>query len=523
MYNPEPRNTRLPYFRAFSTCLVTQKTLTGFPSVLLPLILYIENMSTEEVTKKEGGSNVAIEPLAENSKADSSVEEPLTMSTKVPFFRRTLFQILIVGLCAFCAPGIWSAMNGLGVGGSQSPNLVNAANALLYAFMTVTCFAGPWLTNAIGFKYTLSLGSLGYPLYAAGLYVNNRFGDTWFVYFGAVACGISAGFFWSVEGAIATGYSEAHKRGRYIACWFTFRNFGNIVGGSVALAINHKVNHRGKVGYQTYLGFIAIQCLGLFIGLLLSNPEKVIRDDGTKIEAPRGIKWRTEGTEMWKLLKSKPILLLSPLFWYFGWIQAYPGTYLATYFTVRSRSLGSLMSAIVGTLATWLGGSLVDLKWHKSRQVRAITTFILIAALNSATWIWAVYIQNEYRKTRPVLDWERQWQFGRGFGVYMFERISLGMVENYIYWCIGNLSDSPGDQIRYSSLLRGIETAGVAVGFGVQAVPTKLIITASINCGLWFFALPFSYYATLQVVRKFNALDRKADESEAVTEPTKGT
>lgn len=71
---------------------------------------------------------------------------------RIPFFRSTLFQILVVGLCAFCAPGIWSAMNGLGVGGSQSPDLVNAANALLYAFMTVTCFAGPWLTNVIGFR-----------------------------------------------------------------------------------------------------------------------------------------------------------------------------------------------------------------------------------------------------------------------------------------------------------------------------------------------------------------------------------
>ena len=431
-------------------------------------------------------------------------------SIKTPFRRTTLFQILVVGICAFCAPGIWSAMNGLGVGGSQSPDLVNAANALLYAFMTVTCFLGPWLTNAIGFKYTLAIGSLGYPLYAAGLYVNNRFGDEWFVYVGAVACGISAGFFWSVEGAIATGYPESHKRGRYIATWFTFRNFGNIIGGAVSLGINHKINHRGKVGYQTYWGFIAIQCLGFFFGLLLSNPDKVVRDDGTSIKAPRGTNWKVERKEMWTLLKSRPILLLVPLFWYFGWIQAYPGTYLATYFTVRSRALGSFMSAVVGTLATWLGGSLVDIPWHRSRQVRAVVTYALIASLNSATWIWAVYIQWEYRRTRPVLDWGDQKSFGRGFGVYMFERISLGMVENYIYWCIGNLSDSPGDQIRYSSLLRGIETAGVAVGFGVQAVPTTLIATASINCGLWFFALPFSYYATRQVVAKFNKLDKES-------------
>lgn len=134
--------------------------------------------------------------------SSATTTERLTLHQKPPFFRSTMFQILVVGLCAFCAPGIWSAMNGLGVGGSQSPNLVNAANALLYAFMTVTCFAGPWMTNLIGFRWTLAIGSLGYPLYAAGLYTDNRFGVTWFVYVGAVACGISAGFFWSVEGML---------------------------------------------------------------------------------------------------------------------------------------------------------------------------------------------------------------------------------------------------------------------------------------------------------------------------------
>ncbi|KAJ5103165.1 hypothetical protein N7532_003694 [Penicillium argentinense] len=292
-------------------------------------------------------------------------------------------------------------------------------------------------------------------------------GATFLVYLGSATCGISAGFFWSVEGAVATGYPEQHKRGRYIATWFTFRNFGNIIGGAAALGINHNVNQRGQVAYQNYLAFIADQCLGLFIGLLLSNPEKVQRDDDTKIEAPRNIHWRTEANAMWKLMRRKSILLLVPLFWYFGWIQAYPGTYfatyLATYFTVRARALGSFMSAVVGTLATWLGGSLVDLTWHKNRKIRAILTFVLIALLNTTTWIWAVIIQDEYRHTKPVLDLDNQRTFGRGFGVYLFERISLGMVENFIYWCIGNLTDSPGDQIGCISLLRGIETAGVAV------------------------------------------------------------
>jgi hypothetical protein len=163
-----------------------------------------------------------------------------------------------------------------------------------------------------------------------------------------------------------------------------------------------------------------------------------------------------------------------------------------------------------------LAGSLVDFPWAKRRQTRAVSTYIFIALLNSATWIWAVFIQNEYRHTKPVLDWADQKSFGQGFGLFMFEFLSLSLVENYIYWCISNLSDSPGEQIRYSALLRDIETAGVAVGFGVQAVPTVLIATASINFAFWFIALPFGYYATLQVVRKFNELDKQKAEQIAV-------
>lgn len=216
---------------------------------------------------------------------------------------------------------------------------------------------------------------------------------------------------------------------------------------------------------------------------------------------------------MWRLLCSRQILLLTPLFLYLGWLQAYPGTLLATYFTVRARALGSLCYALIGSVGTWLAGVLVDVRWHRSRKVRAVTTFAVLAVLNSATWVWAVVIQDEYARTHPLLDWADQRAFGRGFGVYMFERLSFALVENYVYWCIGNLADSPGDQIRYSSLLRGIETAAVAVSFGVQAVPAPLLATAAINMGVWFASLPFAFYATLKVVRKFDELSRPDAEA----------
>ena len=56
---------------------------------------------------------------------------------------------------------------------------------------------------------------------------------------------------------------------------------------------------------------------------------------------------------------------------------------------------------------------------------------------NILTWIWAVYLQNEYRHSKPTLDWSNQVAFARGFEIkHVFERISLGMAENYIYYVL---------------------------------------------------------------------------------------
>jgi hypothetical protein len=38
-------------------------------------------------------------------------------------YRSSLFQIVIVGLVAFCEPGIWTALNNLGAGGNAKVSL----------------------------------------------------------------------------------------------------------------------------------------------------------------------------------------------------------------------------------------------------------------------------------------------------------------------------------------------------------------------------------------------------------------
>lgn len=77
----------------------------------------------------------------------------------VKWYRSTFFNITILGLCNFGAPGIWGAMNSLGAGGAQKPYLVNTANALTFCLMVVSCLLSSALVRLIGIKGALIFGT----------------------------------------------------------------------------------------------------------------------------------------------------------------------------------------------------------------------------------------------------------------------------------------------------------------------------------------------------------------------------
>jgi hypothetical protein len=84
---------------------------------------------------------------------------PLTPPRAVRWYRSTFFNISILGLCNFSAPGIWGAMNSLGAGGAEKPYLVNTANALTFCLMVVSCYFSSALVRYIGIKGALIFGT----------------------------------------------------------------------------------------------------------------------------------------------------------------------------------------------------------------------------------------------------------------------------------------------------------------------------------------------------------------------------
>ncbi|KAJ6438129.1 putative membrane protein C6F6.04c [Purpureocillium lavendulum] len=406
------------------------------------------------------------------SQNGSDAPTPRAKDQKVKWYRSTFYNIFILGLCNFAAPGIWGAMNSLGAGGAQKPYLVNTANALTFCLMVVSCWLSSALVHYIGIKGALIFGTLGYAPYAAGLYTNNRFGTEWLTILGAALCGISAGVFWMAEAAIAIAYPEPWNRGKALGFWLTFRVGGQILGGAINLGLNTDRDQAGKVSYTVFLIFIALQCLGPFVALGLTPPEKVERRDGKKVDLA---------------------ILNNP------WFEIKQTTRL--FFTTKFLLIVLFIGQAVFSEAYWLDRTKVSLK------LRARSSFWAIVSFQGGCWIWATVLVTRYHRTRPTYDWSSE-DFGSGFAVFVF--LLLGFQLNYLflYFVIQNLSESKEEIIRYAALLRGTESAWQAVSYGLESIPIMAHVGGVyMNFALWGVAIIPAWL----VLRHFGATE-PADE-----------
>ncbi|CAP82939.1 Pc15g00530 [Penicillium rubens Wisconsin 54-1255] len=376
-----------------------------------------------------------------------SFNSPLGGPRKVKWYRSTFYNALILGICNFLAPGIWGAMNSLGGGGEEEPYLVNAANALTFGLMVVSCFFGSVIVRFIGIKWTLIVGTMGYAPYAAGLYTNNRFDQEWLVILGAALCGMSAGIFWMAEAAIALSYPEPYNQGRFLGFWLSFRVGGQILGGVISLGVNAHRSTSGSISYTVYLIFIALQALGPFAGLLLNNPSQVQRKDGIPVQLQVA---NSIGYEM--------------------------------------KTLGSFLSGVIALIIGNLLGAFLDTK-RISLKKRSRYAFLLVVGWQGMCWIWASVLTTEFNKTNPIYDWTDP-GFGRAFVLFLFWVAGFQLNYMYLFFLVGNLADDQEEVVRIAGLLRGTESAAQCVSYGLSSVNIMAAVgSIYLNFGLWAIAI----------------------------------
>lgn len=314
------------------------------------------------------------------------------------------------------------------------------------------------------------------------------------------------------------------------------RQMGPLVGGAISLALNVNTAHVGKVTYNTYLGLVAISSLGAPLALLLSQPQDVIRKNGTQIPYMKKTSFAIESRAIWKQLKNKYMLLLIPVFLAGQFGTTYQGNYLTSmthpisffslliyilsniklaYFTVRSRALASFLTAVVGAVANVTTGLILDLKYF-SRGFRSKAVYIFVLVFVTTAWVWNAITETKLSRMAepPAFDLGDGPFFNSAFTVYMFFRFFYEVLQTYIYWLMAEVKGAQGDGdiARTTGILRSWESIGSTMAYAVGATRWPNLNQMILGFALWGFTIPFTILAVFGNWNKAERIDLEARE-----------
>ncbi|KAL0581104.1 hypothetical protein V5O48_000893 [Marasmius crinis-equi] len=428
-------------------------------------------------------------------------EKDVQAPYKVHWFRSTTFQVVVVGMVFFCAPGMYNALANLGAGGLATPWYANATAAAGYVFMAFFALVGGIIVSKIGPRLALLISSTGDIVYGGSLYLNSKNGTQWFLMLGSIWSGCTDGLMYSVEGPIITGYPEPDVKGRMLGVWVAMRSIAPCIGGAIILGLNSSFDSSGSVSLTTYIAIIVIMGFGPIFAFFLSAPEKVQRRDG------KPVAWRRSGwlqsTKEWaRVASSKDMLLLYPLFftsWFYG---SYIGTLQTQYMNVRTRALCAFAIPWGDILGGFLLGCFLDYKGFSVKQ-RARWSFIGTMTFNLALWIWAAIITKQLQESTEIIDWTSGSMFSKTFSLFVIFDAATMMTQTALFWVIGKMSDDFAVLSYMTGTFRAVESAGQAVAFGIKSTDSSDWISIGLNIGLIVVSLPSAW----AVIRKVGVVD----------------
>ncbi|KAI9314740.1 major facilitator superfamily domain-containing protein [Dichotomocladium elegans] len=399
-------------------------------------------------------------------------------------------QVVMLGLICLCCPGMFNALSGLGAGGlmAEDINLTNTANSVLYACFAVVGFFAGSVTNKLGVRWTLTIGTFGYAVYSSSLWVYDRKQVSGYVIAAGAILGCCAGLLWSAQGAIMMAYPEEKNKGKYVAIFWGLFNIGGILGSVITLGLNLK-NQGGSVQTGTYVAFVVIMIVGVFLSLALVPPSKVSRADGTKVSMGEAADWKSELKGVVNVWREWRMIALIPAFLASNWFYSYQFHLNTVYFDAVTRALNGTMywtMQIVGSLVIGLFLDYQGLSRRARGLIGVVVIFLILMGIWAGGFAFQLTFENDYNQP---LHWSSP-GFAGPFVLYMLYGFSDAVYQSYMYWLMGAMSNDPTVLSRYAGFYKAVQSAGAACAFGIDTGSVRLRWAALISWLLLAVAFP---------------------------------
>lgn len=431
--------------------------------------------------------------------------------------RTAITQVVIIGLIAFCCPGLFNALAGLGNAGADNPTAANRANTSLYACFAIFGYFGGAVFNMCGRhanRILMFAGGLTYASYAGGMYaVANQEGNSidWVAPFVGAMLGIGAGIFWTAQGAMMMAYATPSTKGKYIGIFWILFNLGGTLGGLLAFALNFhtEVSTASASSYFTFVGLMCAGSLGALFFLV--PPDQVIREDGSEVivEPPGSAFEEIKGAVM--VAANPSMISLTLLFVASNWYYTFQLNYInGLLFNTRTRGLNSALYWGTQMFSAYIIGRILD-NPNWTRKKRGVIGYIYNAIFFSAAWAMSLALrfgfEEKWDKHHAPEDFGRRIDLAESHRCYpilafIVAAFADAALQAYAYWIMGAVAGSDTSlSARFAGYYKGIQSAGAAIAWSLD-LNCSYKIQLIICIVLWVSGQAAAWFAVTRITNE---------------------
>lgn len=331
--------------------------------------------------------------------------------------------------------------------------------------------------NMLGPRLTLSIGTTGYALYIGSLWAFQVHNTRWFLILAGGILGVTASLLWAAQGSIMMAEPLEKDKGRSFSLFWALFQMGTLVGAAIALGIQANSTLPG-VSTGVYLAFLIIMLTAIVTSWLLLPPHLVVRGDGTVVEIEAAITPAEEFKAVWALLKDWRMIALFPMFFSSNYFYAYQGAITTALFNGRTRALVSLLTGVGSIIGSIIIGQLTD-NLPFGRRKRALFATAFVTLLNCVIWACGLAFQVQFTRANTSVRGEEipwDWTVGVSAGpivLLLAYYLADAMFQGLAYYTMSSITNEPFKLARMAGYYKGIQSAGAAVSFGMDAVKVR--------------------------------------------------
>lgn len=446
--------------------------------------------------------------------------EPVMKNRKFSLYNG-FWQIVLVGVIAFCCPGMFNAIVGVGGGGTADARLASFPLFFLYASFAIFGYAGGLFFNYFGPRLLMTFAGFTYALYIVFNYLVAQPDAADWAFplwvFSGFLLGVGAAVFWTSQGALMMAYAPEAMKGTYIAIFWVIFNLGGVIGGLMIFAVNYS-SDEATASAATYFALVGVMVFGALMALFLVRPTSVVREDGLQVTLPPLKSFREELSDVARVVTDSNMSFLFPLFFSSNFFYTYVFNGVnsksvaidgvnTSFFTIRTRGLNAAVFWGAQMFGSVIFAYLVDT--NQALRTRGNKGYFFVLVSMTVSWALGIYLEFGYDKPLPIDFASAAWVYP--FFVMAGYGLGDSVLQTFAYWLMSVLAkDDTVLAARYAGYYKGVQSLGAMVAWLIDSV----YVGASAELQLWICVSLFvvSMALAYPVVRRLSAREPLLNE-----------